>query len=85
MVIKALIWDEKNTDHIRKHQIETREVKEAVSAILEVRESYRKRLLIIGKTKRGRILAVVVSPEDGKLKAYEPGVYCVITTFDYKE
>ena len=30
MVIKALIWDEKNTDHIRKHHIRVGEVKEAV-------------------------------------------------------
>jgi uncharacterized DUF497 family protein len=75
----------KNTKHMRRHHIEIGEVKEVISSGVKVKSSYRKRLLIIGKTKSGRRLAIVMSPEDGRLQPYEPGVYYPITAFDYKE
>jgi len=41
-----------------------------------------KRFLLIGKTKRGRQLAIVLSPEDRNLEIYGNGFYYVITAFE---
>lgn len=64
VVVKGLIWDDWNKEHITKHGVSVEEVEEVCHGSYKTVESYRKRILIVGKTKRGRILAIVLSPED---------------------
>ncbi len=82
IVITGLVWDEWNREHLARHSISPEEVEEVCHGNYEITESYRKRLLIVGKTKRGRKIAVVLSPEDRNLKYYGKGIYYVITAFE---
>ncbi len=82
IVVKGLIWDDWNKDHIAKHEISVEEVEEACHGQHEVVESYRKRLLIIGKTKQGKLIVIVLSPEDKNLQPYENDIYYPITAFE---
>lgn len=80
--IRRLIWDEWNVAHIARHNVSPQEVEEVCHGKFEVRDSYRKRILIYGETKAGRNLAVVLSPEDINLKLYDYGSYYTITAFE---
>lgn len=44
-------------------------------------ESYRRRILVVGKTKSGKLLMVVLLPEDRNLQAYGNDIYYRITAF----
>jgi uncharacterized DUF497 family protein len=83
--IKGLIWDDWNKEHIAKHGIDPTEVEEVCHGKVKTSESYRKRILILGITRKGRELAIVLSPEDRNLTVYGEGVYYLITAFDKKE
>ena len=50
--VKGLIWDEWNREHIVKHDVTVAEVEEACHAKIEISDSYRKRILVIGKQRR---------------------------------
>lgn len=80
--IKGFIWDGWNKEHIAKHDVTVAEVEEACHAKPEIVDSYRKRLLLFGKTKNGRMLAVVLSPEDRNFQPYPKGIFYVITAFE---
>ncbi len=81
IVVKGLIWDDWNKEHIGRHGILPEEVEEACHSTNEVVESYRKRILLIGKTKKGKLLAIVLSPENRSLQQYDEGIYYPITAF----
>ncbi len=81
MVVKGLIWDDWNKEHVAKHGISVEEVEEVCHASSKVVESYRKRILLVGKTKKGKVLAIVLSPEDRNLQLYGNNIYYPITTF----
>lgn len=85
LTVKELIWDDWNLAHIQKHKVSQQEILEVFKDYYRIKESYRKRLLIVGKTKSKRILVIILSPEDRNLRAYNPGVYYVITAFEIKE
>lgn len=80
--IKGLIWDDWNKQHIAKHGVSSEEVEEVCQGKYDIIESYRKRLLIVGKTKKERLLAIVLSPEDRNLELYGNGIYYLITAFE---
>ena len=80
--VNGLIWDEWNREHIVKHDVTVAEVEEACHAKLEISDSYRKRILVVGKTKKGRILAVVLSPEDREFHQYPKDIFYPITAFE---
>jgi hypothetical protein len=82
LYIARLIWDEWNIAHIVHHRVTPKEVEEVCHRHYHIRKSYRKRVLIIGKTKAGRTLAIVLSPEDRNLKRYGEGIYYVVTAFE---
>jgi len=82
VVVKGLIWDEWNKEHIAKHEVLVEEVEEVCHGKYQIIDSYRKRILVIGKTNAGRRLAVVLSPEDRNLQPYDNGIYYVITGFE---
>ncbi len=82
VVVKGLIWDDWNKAHIAKHKVLPEEVEEVCHGNYEVVESYRQRILIVGKTKKQRLLAIVLSPEDRNLRPYKEGIYYPITAFE---
>ncbi|MBU3978407.1 hypothetical protein KJ980_03570 [Patescibacteria group bacterium] len=82
IVVSGLVWDEWNREHLARHSISPEEVEEVCHGKYKISESYRKRLLIVGKTTRGRKIAIVLSPQDRSLKYYDNGVYYVITAFE---
>jgi hypothetical protein len=51
-----LLWDEWNLEHIKKHNVSKYEVEIAIKGKEVVTETYKSRLLVFGKTKRGRLL-----------------------------
>lgn len=82
IIVNGLIWDDWNKAHIAQHKILPEEVEEACHGKYKVVESFRKRLLLIGKTKKGRLLAIVLSPEDRNLQRYGNGIYYPISAFE---
>ena len=81
IAVKNFIWDEWNRKHIARHNITPEEIEEICHGRHQAKESYRNRILITGKTKAGRNLSIVLSPEDRNLKPYGKGIYYVITAF----
>lgn len=81
LVIKDLIWDDENREHIARHSITPEEVEEACSGEHQAVKSYRKRVQIKGKTSTGKDLSIVLSPEDSNLQPYGEGIYYVITAY----
>lgn len=73
--IKQLVWDEWNVEHIRRHKVSAEEVEEVCRRPTKTLKTYRERLIVLGKTKKGRLLTVVLAPK-GKNKYY------VVTTRD---
>ncbi len=60
--IDQLIWDEWNIKHIRKHSISQQEVEEAIINVVAHRKGYRRRIILIGRSKT-RILSVIAVKE----------------------
>ncbi len=82
VAVKGLVWDDWNKEHIAKHGISVEEVEEVCQGSHKVVESYKKRLLLLGKTKKGKSVAVVLSPEDRNLEPYGNDIYYPITAFE---
>lgn len=63
IVIQHLIWDEWNVPHIARHDVTPEEVEAACQGEpVLYKKSYKDRLMILGETPAGRILAIVVGP-----------------------
>ncbi len=74
--ILRLVWNEWNIKHIARHNVISDEVEEVCHHDPLVQEGKKGRLLIIGFTKNGRMLTVVLDPEE------EKGVYYPVTARD---
>ncbi len=61
--LRRLVWDDWNLDHIARHGM-TQDDVEAVchDDPIVYRESYKDRLVLLGTTPEGRVLAVVLGP-----------------------
>ncbi len=70
--VQRLLWDEWNVGHIAKHRVTPEEVEEVCHAEPLVFEAKRGRIIGVGPTVDGRVLAVVLAPEG-------EGVYYPIT------
>ncbi len=68
IVIEELIIEEDRPEHIKKHKISTKEVLEAIGGDYLVLTGKSDKSLLVGKTKRGRIITVVVGKRSGKNK-----------------
>lgn len=64
--IRQLIWDNWNVRHIKRHKVNENEVEEACRSQLKSFKTYKERLIIFGKTKKGKLLTVILSPEGAK-------------------
>jgi uncharacterized DUF497 family protein len=62
--IKSLVWDAWNIEHIKNHGVSVKEVEEIVS-FKDKRslKSYQRRLIILGRTKKKRLLTIVLAKE----------------------
>ncbi len=70
--VRRLIWDSWNVAHIARHGVTRREVEEVCHGRPISREAYASRIMVIGPTRGGRIVAAVLEPE-------EEGAYYVVT------
>lgn len=82
IVVNGLIWDHWNRQHLAKHSLTKDEVEEVCHGKHHAVLSYRGRIQLTGKTKRGRKLTIILSPEDRELKVYGNGIYYLITAFE---
>jgi uncharacterized DUF497 family protein len=73
--IDRLVWEEWNISHIAKHKVVQTEVEEALHNKFIVKESYRDRLVLIGKTNQGRSITTIVHED-------EENIYYVVTARD---
>lgn len=64
IVLEQLIWDDWNTEHIKKHNVSAREVEEAINNVLAHRMGYDKKIILIGRSGK-RLLAMIVAKEKG--------------------
>lgn len=69
-LVDRLVWDAWNVDHIAKHGVTPDDVEAAIAGDTVARETYKGRLLVLGPTRAGRLLAVVIGPVPD-----EPGAY----------
>jgi uncharacterized protein len=61
LVIRRLVWDAWNIDHIARHGVTRKEVNEACHGDYSIRESYGRRLIMISPTKNDRLPAIVLA------------------------
>ena len=73
--IRQIVWDKWNKEHIKKHKIEEEEVEDACRQVLKSFRTYGGRILILGKTSKGRFLTIVLARE-------KEGGYYVVTARD---
>jgi uncharacterized DUF497 family protein len=71
--VRLLIWDTWNVPHITRHQVVPEEVEEVCHGQPITSETYNGRLRVVGPTLNGRMLTVILAPQE------EQGVYYVVT------
>lgn len=74
IIVKKLIWDEFNLEHIKKHNVTTDEVEEVGQNIIAHERTKQKRYLIIGQV-GSRILTVIINRKG-------MGIYYPVTARD---
>ncbi|OGK38675.1 hypothetical protein A3F03_03545 [Candidatus Roizmanbacteria bacterium RIFCSPHIGHO2_12_FULL_41_11] len=70
--INKLIWDEWNTAHISRHHVAPDEVEQVCHGDYVTLETYKGRVIVIGPTKTGNLLFIVLAPK-------EEGIYYPVT------
>ena len=80
--IGRLIWDAWNKRHIASHSVTIKEVEEVCHGNYQAITSYRKRIQITGKTRKGKTLIIILSPENRDLKIYGNGIFYPVTAFE---
>lgn len=65
MIIRKLIWDEWNIDHIARHNVEPEEVEEVCKSKNLFTRGRNGSYKVIGQTDDGRYLAIILSPRPG--------------------
>lgn len=64
--VRRLVWDDWNVSHISRHDVIPEEVEAACHAQpVFFKETYKGRLMILGMTPAGRVLAIVIGPVPG--------------------
>ncbi|MBI3734738.1 MAG: BrnT family toxin [Chloroflexi bacterium] len=63
ITIRRLVWDDWNVAHIARHQVVPAEVEQVCHGDHLVRETHHTRLMLIGPTRRGRMLVIILAPE----------------------
>ena len=71
--VQLLIWDPGNVAHIARHDVQRHEVEEVCHGSPVDLKSYKERIVLIGPTQAGRMLAVVLQSQA------ERGMYYPVT------
>ncbi len=66
MIIRKLIWDEWNIDHIARHNVEPEEVEEVCKSKNLFNKWKNKTYRVIGQTEDGRYLTIFLAPRIGQ-------------------
>ena len=66
--IGDLAWNTWNVNHIARHGVVPAEVTEVCSNAVLIRQSYANRIVVIGPSNAGRMLAVILEPMDPDTK-----------------
>lgn len=74
IVVKKIIWDEYNSEHIKKHNVSKQEVEEVGKKFLYHRKTHTGRYLAIGRT-GSRIITLVI-------RRVRAGLYYLTTARD---
>ena len=72
--VKKLVWNEWNTDHIKKHNVSIREIEISIINIATHKHGYKGRYILIGRSDK-RIISTIVKRES-------LNTYLVITARD---
>lgn len=70
LYIRRLIWDQWNVAHIARHDVTPGETEEVCQGTYITRQAYKGRVMVIGPTNAGRMLAVILDSEGEE--AYYP-------------
>lgn len=62
LLVKKLVWDSWNVDHIARHDVTQNEVEEICHGVFITRQAGKDRVMLVGSTTKGRMLAVVLGP-----------------------
>ena len=73
IVVRKLVWDQTNTQHIARHGVTPAEVEEVCAADIFILHGHSGRIMIVGPTKKDRALSIVLDPEP------EDGVWYPVT------
>lgn len=60
IVIKKIIWDEWNQEHIKRHNLTVEEVETAIDDFIAHKKGNKGRYILIGRCK-GRLVSVVIN------------------------
>lgn len=71
LVVERLVWTKQNIDHIARHDVTPQEVEEVCHSEFALFDAKHGRFLLIGPTKSGRAITVVLDPES-KENVYYP-------------
>lgn len=66
MIIKKLVWDQWNGDHIARHNVTQDEIKEVCASKNIFNKWKNKVYRVIGQTDSGRYLTIFLSPRSGQ-------------------
>ncbi|MBI3327100.1 MAG: BrnT family toxin, partial [Nitrospinae bacterium] len=69
--IRRLIWDTWNVAHIARHAVTPEEVEEVCHGEPVASQTYKGRIRVVGPTRRGRMLTVILAPTD-EARIYYP-------------
>ena len=69
IVIKHLVWEEWNIEHIAQHDVLPEEIEEVCQANPQTSGAKKGRIRVTGRTKKGRLISLFLDPEP------EEGVY----------
>ncbi len=62
--VRRLRWDAWNVAHIARHHVTPEEVEEVCQGVAMTSETYLGRLRLIGASSSGRMLTIILAPED---------------------
>ena len=73
LIVRRLIWDPWNVDHIARHHVTPEEVEAVCHGTPVINLTYKGRLRIVGPTRSRKMLPVILAPTN------EQGVYYPVT------
>ena len=61
--VGQIVFDEWNINHIKKHKVTPKEVKQVLKSTTETLKAHKQRLMVLGRTKKRKLLSLVLAPE----------------------